>query len=192
MEYGTPQGSCLGPLLFLIFTNDLHQHLKYCQCILFADDTTIYMSHRNLNYCEWCIQSDIHTLQDWFKANKLMLNIKKICMHAFLSEKVQGNKDCHRQYPTTRGNENKISWHLDRQSIIMAVSLRSIMSQNYKKYTTTKSQQKSLKHSNQKNPVLFTCLQSLGIRLHHLGKHVKTRAIRKTSETPELLYKPGE
>ena len=82
MEYGTPQGSCLGPLLFIIFTNDLHQHLQYCLCILFADDTTIYMSHRNLNYCEWCIQSDLHILQDWFRANKLTLNINKsMCMH---------------------------------------------------------------------------------------------------------------
>ena len=55
IEYGTPQGSCLGPLLFLIFTNDLHLHLQYCKCILFADDTTIYLSHKKLNYCEWCI-----------------------------------------------------------------------------------------------------------------------------------------
>ena len=82
MEYGTPQGSCLGPLLFLIFINDLHLHLQYCKCILFADDTTIYLSHRNLNYCEWCIQSDLEVLQDWFRANKLTLNISKsVCMH---------------------------------------------------------------------------------------------------------------
>ena len=45
------------------------------------------MTHRNLNYCEWCIQSDLQTLQDWFKANKLTLNINKsVCMH-FLVEK---------------------------------------------------------------------------------------------------------
>ena len=52
MEYGTPQGSCLGSLLFLIFTNDLHLHLQHCLCILFADDTTVFFSHKNLNYCE--------------------------------------------------------------------------------------------------------------------------------------------
>ena len=48
INYGAPQGSCLGPLLFLIFTNDLHKQLHHCSSILFADDTTLYKSHRNL------------------------------------------------------------------------------------------------------------------------------------------------
>ena len=78
---GTPQGSCLGPLIFLIFTNDLHQHLNHCDSILFADDTTLYKTHRNLNYLKWCIQDDMQTLADWFKANKLTLNLEKtICL----------------------------------------------------------------------------------------------------------------
>ena len=78
---GTVQGSCLGPLLFLLFTNDLHLMLEYCRCILFADDTTLYISHRNQNYIEWCIQHDLEILQDWFRVNKLTLNINKtVCM----------------------------------------------------------------------------------------------------------------
>ena len=77
VNYGTPQGSCLGPLIFLIFTNDLNQHLNHCASILFADDTTLYKTHRNLNYLKWCIQDDMLTLSDWFKANKLTLNLEK-------------------------------------------------------------------------------------------------------------------
>ena len=82
IEYGTPQGSCLGPLLFLLFTNDLHLHLLYCKCILFADDTTLYMSHEKGTYMEWCVHEDLKILKDWFQANQLMLNLDKtVCMH---------------------------------------------------------------------------------------------------------------
>ena len=43
IEYGAPQGSCLGPLLFLIFCNDLNLHLDFMNVIQFADDTTLYL-----------------------------------------------------------------------------------------------------------------------------------------------------
>ena len=62
INFGAPQGSCLGPLLFLIFTNDLHKQLHHCSSILFADDTTLYKSHRNLVYLQWCIQDDMNRL----------------------------------------------------------------------------------------------------------------------------------
>ena len=77
VDYGAPQGSCLGPLIFLIFTNDLYRHLLYTGCILFADDTTLYMTHHNKKYLEWCIEHDLNILADWFKANKLTLNVAK-------------------------------------------------------------------------------------------------------------------
>ena len=74
MEIGTPQGLCLGPLIFLIFCNDLHFNLEFCSAILFADDTTLYKSHKNLEYLKWCIIHDMTLLCDWFKANHLSLN----------------------------------------------------------------------------------------------------------------------
>ena len=81
INFGAPQGSCLGPLLFLIFTNDLHQQLHHCSSILFADDTTLYKSHRNLIYLQWCIQDDMNRLMQYFRINKLTLNLNKtICV----------------------------------------------------------------------------------------------------------------
>ena len=74
VTYRVPQGSCLGPLLFLIFCNDLPLNLTICNSILFADDTTIYKSHRNLRYLEWCVQEELKPLSSWFKSNKLTLN----------------------------------------------------------------------------------------------------------------------
>ena len=77
VEYGTPQGSCLGPLIFIIFTNDLHNQLMNSCSLLFADDTTLYMTHRNLRYLKWCIEEDMKRLIIWFRANKLTLNLGK-------------------------------------------------------------------------------------------------------------------
>ena len=79
IEIGTPQGSCLGPLLFLLYNNDLYLNLEHTKVILFADDTTIYMGHRNLNYLRWCIETDLSIIGDWFRANKLTLNVGKSC-----------------------------------------------------------------------------------------------------------------
>ena len=81
IEYGTAQGSCLGPLIFLIFCNDLQLHLTLLNCIQFADDTTLYITHRNINYIRFCLEHDLLILQDWFLANKLTLNIgKSVCI----------------------------------------------------------------------------------------------------------------
>ena len=75
--YGTPQGSCLAPLIYLIFTKDLAIHLEHCNTIMITDDTTLYQTHKSIHYLKWCLQEDMKTLSDWFRANKLTLNLDK-------------------------------------------------------------------------------------------------------------------
>ena len=77
IEYGTAQASCLGPLLFLIFCNDIYKVVEQCKLILFADNTITFYSHKNINYLIWNLIHDLNLLFDWFNTNKLSLNLEK-------------------------------------------------------------------------------------------------------------------
>ena len=77
LDYGTLQGSCLGPLLFLLYINDLHQSIDHCNIILFADDTTLLHGHKSLKYLKWMIEDDLSRMIDWFRANLLTINLEK-------------------------------------------------------------------------------------------------------------------
>ena len=78
---GIPQGSILGPEIFLYRINDLQKSLRYSQCILFADDTTIYLIEKNVKFMNIKMQSDLDKLKEWLDSNKLCLNIAKTkCM----------------------------------------------------------------------------------------------------------------
>ena len=77
VDCGVPQGSALAPLLFIIYTNGLPNAIKHSKCILFADDTTMFYSTKHLDELYDNISFDLNTLSDWFKANKLSLNVNK-------------------------------------------------------------------------------------------------------------------
>ena len=52
-------------------------------CIQFADNTTLLASHTNLKYLQFCVETELLTVQDWFRANKLTLNVDKTIMMLF-------------------------------------------------------------------------------------------------------------
>ena len=74
IEYGVPQGSVLGPLLFLLYINDLPSALQDCDMVLYADDTSIFCSGKQ---CAEKMQNSLDQASTWFRENKLTVNQQK-------------------------------------------------------------------------------------------------------------------
>ena len=77
ISYGVPQGSILGPLLFLLFINDLPLYTNNVFIDLYADDTTFYDIQDSMEQIENNLQSALNGLQIWCKSNGMILNRSK-------------------------------------------------------------------------------------------------------------------
>ncbi|CAH2084216.1 unnamed protein product [Euphydryas editha] len=73
---GVPQGSHLGPLLFLVFINDITNEIKHCKISLFADDLKIYRTIKN-NVDAGLVQKDLNAIFTWCQTNSMTLNVNK-------------------------------------------------------------------------------------------------------------------
>ena len=90
LKCGIPQGSTLGPLLFLLYINDLRFCLKNSNVSHFADDTCITQSNKDIKALEISLNHDIENITNWLNANRLSLNVKKSKLLVFHSK--QKNK----------------------------------------------------------------------------------------------------
>lgn len=101
VEAGVPQGSILGPLLFIIYINDLPDTVKR-ECILFADDCTLVFQNKNSENLQADVHSTLYNTIDWLNKNNLKININKtkaIQFHTYKGKKLNLNLEY---------NQNKI------------------------------------------------------------------------------------
>ena len=77
IKHGVPQGSVLGPLLFLLYINDISESSNILKFFLFADDTTVFYSDQTNDDTENILNRELSKVSDWLAANKLSLNVKK-------------------------------------------------------------------------------------------------------------------
>ena len=93
IKCGVPQGSVLGPLLFLIYINDIVNSSKLFKFTLFADDTSLYYSCKNTHNLENIINGELTKISNWLSANRLSLNVAKSKLLYFTNKNRNSLKD---------------------------------------------------------------------------------------------------
>ena len=92
IKCGVPQGSILGPLLFLLYINDIIASSNVLKFTLFADDTSLYYSHKNKSEAYQVLNIELAKISDWLAANKLSLNVSKSKLLVFHNQRKIKNK----------------------------------------------------------------------------------------------------
>jgi hypothetical protein len=83
VKYGVPQGSTLGPLLFILYINDLLLSISNCNTDMHADDSTIHISGRNILDIQIKVQEDLNKIELWCKDINMFINCNNYITSVF-------------------------------------------------------------------------------------------------------------
>ena len=94
---GVPQGSTVGPLLFLLYINDMSLAID-CELLLYADDTCLIFQHKDIHEIEIVLNKNLSTLCDWFVDNKLSIHFGEDKTKSILFSSIKNSKPLNTQY----------------------------------------------------------------------------------------------
>lgn len=117
-----PQWSCLGPLLYAVFTNELPLIMYRAKVSIYADDTTVYMAEPTTEELERVLNRELQSVVDWITNNKLVLNVSKTKSIEF------GTNHCLRKEPRLKLYVNDAAVEQVQEIKLLGITMDSKLS----------------------------------------------------------------